>query len=326
MYQETVTALSGESGAKWTAFLLRCGLYPEGQWDTTVLLMEDSQILACGSRKGNVLKYLAVDPARQGEGLLGTVITGLKQDAFLHGYEHLFVYTKPVNRVLFSPLFFYPVAKTSNVLLMENRRCGIEDFLAALDAPKREGRIGAIVMNADPFTLGHRHLVRQAARHCDWLYVFVLSEDAGCFAAGDRLEMVRRGTGDFENVTVHPTGDYLISSATFPSYFLKDRGNVNREHCKLDLAVFTRWFAPRFGINCRFAGTEPNCPVTRAYNEEMARALPEAGVVFHEIPRLEAGGMPVSAGTVRSRLAGKEDIRDLVPESTYLYLKKINRI
>ena len=326
MYQETVTSLSGVREAQWMQFLLRCGLHPEGQWDSTVLLMEDSEIIACGSRRGNVLKYLAVDPSRQGEGLLGTVITGLKQDAFCHGFEHLFVYTKPENWTLFGPLFFYNVARTPKVLLMENRRNGIETFLEGLSAPKREGKIGAIVMNADPFTLGHQYLVRQAAAQCDWLYVFVLSEDRGCFRAKDRLEMVRRGTGDLENVTVHPTGDYLISSATFPSYFLKDRGNVDREHCRLDLAVFTRWFVPRFGIRCRFAGTEPNCMVTRAYNEEMARALPEAGVEFREIPRLEAGQIPVSAGEVRRRIRDNRNIRDLVPQSTYAYLKEINRI
>jgi [citrate (pro-3S)-lyase] ligase len=42
-------------------------------------------------------------------------------------------------------------------------------------------KIGAIVMNANPFTLGHRWLVEQAARQCDWLHLFVVKEDASCF-------------------------------------------------------------------------------------------------------------------------------------------------
>lgn len=326
MYQQITARLTGAEYQQWEQLLKRGGLVPDTKWDNTVLLWEDGKLMACGSRKGNLLKCIAVDPAARGEGLLGSVLTGLKQEAFDRGYDHLFLYTKPGNRMLFAPLFFYPVAKSPNVLLMENRRNGIASFLDTLEAPVTAGKIGAIVMNADPFTRGHQYLIRQAAERCDWLYVFVLSEEAGCFRAGDRLEMVRRGTAELNNVTVHPTGDYLISSATFPSYFLKEREKVDREHCKLDLAVFTRWFVPKFSINCRFAGTEPNCPVTRTYNEEMARMLPDAGVEFTEIPRLEQGGAPVSAGAVRSRLARNEEIRDLVPESTYLYLQEINRI
>ena len=326
MYQETVRTLSGMELEKWQRLLACAGLQPDTQWDTTILLKETGEILACGSRKGNLLKCIAVDPACQGQGLLGTLVTALGQDAFEAGYDHLFLYTKPENRMLFSPLFFYPVARTAHVLLMENRREGIAQYLDTLEAPVRAGRIGAIVMNADPFTLGHQYLIRQAAGQCEWLYVFVLSEDAGCFAAKDRLELVRRGTAELRNVSVHPTGDYLISSATFPSYFLKDRGSVDREHCRLDLAVFTRWYVPKFGINVRFAGTEPNCPVTAAYNQEMARLLPEAGVEFREIQRLERDGAAVSAGVVRSRLKEHADIRNLVPETTFRYLQEINRI
>ena len=326
MYQELLRSFTGGELEKWKNFLSRAGLQPDTNWDTTVLLKEDGQILGCGSRKGNLLKCIAVDPSSQGQGLLGTLITALRQDAFEAGYDHLFLYTKPENRTLFSSLFFYPVARTSHVLLMENRRGGIEEFLDTLEVPAREGKIGAIVMNADPFTLGHQYLIRQAAKDCDWLYVFVLSEDAGCFSARDRLEMVCRGTADLKNVTVHPTGDYLISAATFPSYFLKDQGNVDREHCQLDLAVFTRWYAPKFGIRTRFAGSEPNCPVTAAYNQEMARLLPESGVEFREIPRLEQEGSAVSASTVRRRLKESQDIQGLVPESTYRYLQEINRI
>lgn len=326
MYQQLVRSMTGEEHEKWKYFLTGMGLHPDASWDTTVLLKEGEEILGCGSRKGNLLKCIAVDPGLQGQGLLGTLVTALEQNAFEAGYDHLFLYTKPENRMLFSPLMFYPVARTSRVLLMENRRNGIGGFLECLDAPVREGKIGAIVMNAAPFTLGHQYLIRQAARRCDWLYVFVLSEEAGCFRASDRLEMVRRGTAELKNVTVHPTGDYLISSATFPSYFIKDQGNVDREHCALDLAVFTRWFAPKFGINCRFVGTEPGCPVTAAYNQEMAARLPEAGVEFVEIPRMEEQGGPISAGEVRRRIAEHRDIRPLVPDTTYGYLQKIKII
>lgn len=326
MYLEAGRQLREPLKTQWEAFLSRMGLRPEADTEYTVLLMEDGTIAACGSRSGNVLKCIAVDPAYQGDGLTGTLLTQLRREAFEKGFSHLFLYTKPRNRQLFAPLFFYPVAQTRDVLLMENRRDGIREFLAELKVHQNSGKTGAIVMNADPFTRGHQFLVEQAARECGWLYLFVLSEDRGFFSAADRMEMVRRGTAHLNNVTVHPTGQYLISAATFPSYFLKDRGLADRAHCQLDLAVFASWFAPRFGITHRFAGSEPNCPVTRVYNEEMARILPEKGIAFRQIQRLETENQVISAGEVRRRLQNHENIRELVPESTYRYLQEINRI
>ncbi len=327
MYAESCAELSGQKKAAWERFLAATALKPDADSDQTVLIWDDGQIIACGSRKRNLLKCIAVDPGRQGEGLTAAVLTPLRQEAFSRGIKHLFLYTKPRNRMLFAPLFFYPVAQTQNVLLMESARGGIEQFLAGLDAPVRAGKIGCIVMNADPFTLGHRYLAEEAAKQCDWLYIFVLSEDRGFFRAADRMEMVRRGVAHLKNVTVHPTGDYLISSATFPSYFLKESQNADKEHYALDLAVFTRWFVPRFGITHRFAGTEPNCRVTAGYNETMARLLPEAGVEFVQVERRQNAGSAISASLVRKLIRQNEvsAIRDWVPESTYAYITEKDR-
>ncbi|EFA28598.1 ABC transporter, ATP-binding protein, partial [Haemophilus influenzae HK1212] len=37
---------------------------------------------------------------------------------------------------------------------------------------------GSIVMNANPFTLGHRYLIEQALQQCDHLHLFIVGEDA----------------------------------------------------------------------------------------------------------------------------------------------------
>ncbi len=326
MYLESVRQLSGAKREQWIRFLAQSGLKPEADVTQTVLLWEDDQLIGCGSRRGNLLKCIAVSPAHQGEGLTGTLLTQLKQEAFREGFDHLFLYTKPRNRLLFEPLFFYPVAKTPNVLLMESRKQGIRSFLESLDRPHQGGEVGAIVMNADPFTLGHQYLVETAAKECDWLYIFVLSEDRGSFSARDRMQMVRLGTAHLPNVTVNPTGPYLISAATFPAYFLKDRATADREYGSLDLAVFGKWFVPYFGITHRFAGTEPKCQVTAGYNESMVKLLPEYGVAFHEIPRREVQGEVISASTVRSlRAEGKtEALRSWVPESTWRFILESN--
>jgi len=323
MDMELTGPLTGTKEKKWIDLLARCGLEPDPGVERTALLWEGDALVAAGSRQGAVLKCIAVSPDHQGEGLTATVLTQLRQDAFAAGLRHLFLYTKPENGAMFAPLFFYPVAKTDRVLLMESERDGVSRFLAGLEAPRKTGEIGAVVMNCNPFTRGHRYLVETAAGQCDHLYLFVLSEEQGLFPAADRLALVKAGTADLPNVTVHPTGPYLISAATFPSYFLKDSRLVSDAHCLLDIAVFTRHFVPAFGVTRRFVGTEPLCPVTARYNELLGRRLPEAGVAVTELPRLERGGAPVSASAVRA-LLGKnqpEALRALVPDATFVYLQ-----
>ena len=318
----------GQKLEKWKAFLSRAELDADENTERTALIWDQGEIIACGSRMGNLLKCIAVDPARQGEGLTATLLTHLRQDAFAAGHDHLFLYTKPKNETMFTSLFFFPVAKTGDVLLMENRRDGIASFLAGLQVPACEGITGAAVMHCNPFTRGHRYLVETAAGQCDRLLIFVLSEEGGPFPAAHRLELVRQGTADLANVTVLPSGPYLISSATFPTYFLKDKTRLEDVQCRLDAAVFTRHFAPRFGITRRFVGTEPLCAVTNRYNEALAECLPPLGVDVVQIPRLEESGAPISASRVRSLLGQHrpEELRALVPETTFRYLEEQNLI
>ena len=315
--------LRGKKKQQWTAFLLRAGLEADENIDSTVLIWEDEILAATGSRKGNLLKCIAVDDAFQGQGLTATVLTQLRQDAFAEGHRHLFLYTKPKNLLQFQSLFFYPVAQTEQVLLMEDKPQGISSFLRTLEPIQAEGRIGALVMNCNPFTLGHRYVIETAAKECDHVYVFVLSEEQPPFPAADRLQLVKDGTQDLENVTVFPTGPYLISSATFPTYFLKDRDSAVTAQCGLDIAIFSRYYIPKFGITHRYVGTEPTSPLTNAYNCALKAGLP---IPVCEIPRLETGGVPISASTVRSLLGSghAETVRNLVPPTTFHYLEKNN--
>lgn len=315
--------LQGTKVKIWSDFLARAGLVADSDAEQTVLVWDDEQLIATGSRTGNLLKYIAVDPARQGEGLLAKVLTALRQEAFREGHQHLFLYTKPANRALFSDLLFYPVAQTGDVLLMEDRKDGISSFIQALSPQKRTGKIGAAVMNCDPFTLGHQYLIETAAKDCDHLYVFVLSEDKSHFSATDRLEMVRRGTEQFSNVTVLPTGPYLISSATFPTYFLKNRDQAEQIHCQLDVEIFARHFAPAFSVSARYVGTEPLSELTNQYNEVLKAQLPQHGIGVVEIPRRALEDTPISASAVRKALENKDQqaLRSLVPHTTFTYLK-----
>lgn len=322
MEVESLPCLQGLTRTLWETFLRQAGLEADTDVEQTVLVWDSGTLIATGSRKGNLLKCIAVDAAHQGEGLTATVLTSLRQEAFQEGYRHLFLYTKPQNKAMFSSLFFHPVAQTDQVLLMEDRPNGIQSFLQALPAPVTCGRIGAAVMNCNPFTLGHRYLIEQAAKECDWLYIFVLSEDRSRFSASDRMAMVENGTRGLANVTVLPTGPYLISSTTFPTYFLKEREKAQTVQCRLDIQIFTKYYVPKFGISRRYVGTEPLSPMTNQYNEALAEFLPQSGIELRILPRLEQEQTPVSASAVRALLdVGNPDaIRSLVPQTTYDYL------
>lgn len=319
---ELCTKLTGRKLNIWKELLEKASLEADLSVEKTVLIWDEDTLIATGSRQENILKCIAVDESHRGEDLTATVLSELQKDAFLGGYRHLFLYTKPQNAAMFTSLFFYEIARTDKVLLMENRPRGIKEFLEALPKENPGGKIGSIVMNANPFTLGHRYLVEYASKECDRLYVFVLSEDKSEFSFEDRFAMVKAGTRDISNVTVLPTGPYLISSATFPTYFLKERDKADEVKCALDIEVFANHFAPYFSISHRFVGTEPISNMTNMYNKVLLEKLPEKNIEITEIPRKESGGEVISASRVRELInSGEtEKIKLLVPETTYSYI------
>ena len=328
MNVEIATRLHGARLIAWQKLLTDVELSFDEPVDRIALVWDGDELIATASRKENLLKYIAVKPSRQGEDLTATVISSLRADAFSEGYKHLFLYTKPKNEGTFSSLLFYPIASTDKVLLMESQRNGIREFISSLGAQKSAGRVGALVMNCNPFTLGHQYLIEKAARECDHVYVFVLSEDKSDFTAKDRMAMVKLGTAHLENVTVLPTGPYLISSATFPAYFIKDRENLAEIQCLLDIEIFARYFAPAFSINARYVGTEPLSPVTEKYNRALAEHLPHQGIELIEVQRAELGGRPISASLVREYIKhGEVDaLKPLLPQTTFDYLRNNNFI
>ncbi len=185
--------------------------------------------------------------------------------------------------------------------------------------------IGSIVMNCNPFTLGHRYLIEKALEQCDYLMIFVVEEDKSFFSFEDRLDLVVKCTADIANKEVIPSGKFIISSLTFSEYFNKSELQSKTIDTSKDVTIFAREIAPCLHITKRFAGEELSDSVTRQYNETMARILPEYGIEFVEIPRMTVGGAPVSASNVRKLVEKKAFgmIKQLVPEETYDYL--INR-
>lgn len=185
-------------------------------------------------------------------------------------------------------------------------------------------RTGAIVMNCNPFTLGHRYLIEQACAQVDRLLIFVVEEDKSFFKFKDRIAMVRLGTADLDKVTVIPSGKYIISAVTLPGYFEKDDNPDIVFDATDDLDLFSEVIAKELNISVRFAGEEPIDAYTRQYNQAMGKVLPAHGIEFIEIPRREHDGSVISASRVRKLMNEKryEEIKGFVMPEVYAYLEE----
>ena len=336
--------------SKVEGFLQANGLRMETLDVYYTLQNTDGDILAGAGLAGDVIKCVAVAPEVRSEGLVAPLVSHILSQ---HGPGNLKVFTKPENEAVFESLGFHAIARAPLAILMENGR-GLEAYCACLKdtllsfrPTERSGEIassvGVVVMNANPFTLGHRYLLEQAAARVDRLVVIPV-RTSYAFPYTERLAMIKAGAPS--GVTVVEGSDYQISAATFPTYFLKDLSEAAETQMRLDLDLFARHIAPALGATVRFVGSEPQDPLTARYNTLMQELLPLKVV---EIPRLKAepvseenyfsqgfaknqfssdDGMPehntkvISASAVRAALEEGSYSRAaaLCPESTRPYL------
>lgn len=309
---------------------------------------DGDEILAGGGLDGNVIKCVAVSESARSEGLMNILVSRLIAIAREEGRESVKAFTKPENEGIFKSLGFGLLASAPKAILMENGRGGLPEYKKYLASLARPGWNGAIVMNANPFTKGHRYLVEQAASLVDNLYVIVVREDRSRFPYAERKAMIDAGCAGLDNVIVCEGSDYAISAATFPTYFLKKLDDATDTQIALDLDLFVNHIAKPLGVTVRFAGSEPEDALTRRYNELMAEILPGTSVAvvrqahqpdpelvkgsalrqarrpidFVEIPRLEQKGKPLSATSLRRALdkGGFKEAMEYIPKSTVPYL------
>lgn len=331
------------------AFLKRNGLRFDDMHYYAAVTDDDGEMIAGGGLKGNVIKCVAVDDAHKGEAIANTLISHLIAHANEEGHSNVMLFTKPKNRQLFESLSFRLLAEAPEAVLMETGIGGIYNTVEALKKIKEEGEVckennqeckkeektnlnittpqplttttplrGVVVMNCNPFTLGHRYLIEQAAKQVERLFVMVVREDCSLFAYAERKAMVEQGVAHLENVTVINGSEYAISQATFPTYFLKRLDDAADTQMLLDLDLFRRHIAPALGTTVRFIGTEPTDRLTRRYNQLMHEVLADV----REIVRLEKEGNAVSASRVRKAMeqGDMSTIRQLVPPTTLPYI------
>ena len=339
------------------AFLKRNALRIDNMNYYAAVLDDDGEMIAGGGLKDDVIKCVAVDDAHKGEAIANTLVSHLISHANQEGYSCIKLFTKPKNRQLFESLSFRLLAEAPEAILMETGIGGISNTVEALKKIKEKSEkykeynkeckedskecrentsylntstpqhltttmqpTGCIVMNCNPFTLGHRYLVESASRMVEHLFVIVVREDRSAFSYQERKAMVTTGTADLKNVTVCDGSEYAISNTTFPTYFLKRLSDATDTQILLDLDLFRRHIAPALGAEVRFVGTEPTDELTRRYNELMMKSLGKDHVV--QIPRLENGGVAVSASRVRRAMDSNslKEAAQLVPPTTLPYI------
>ncbi len=252
---------------------------------------------------GETLVGFAVAEDREGQGLSLKLTERAVSDLFLLGFKEIRAFTKASEAERFKGVGFHLVACTSQAAFME-WNASFSEHLKRLEKMALETPEGssAVVLNANPFTLGHRALVESALRESPFVWVFVVSEDISEFLFEDRLKMVQNALSDLPNVRVVPSGPYMVSLATFPSYFTKEAERV-RVHAELDLTLFISQ-AKALKITSRYVGEEPFSLVTAQYNSVMKELLPKSGIACREIARqsLANTGSVISASVVRELL------------------------
>ena len=276
------------------------------------VLSREGAILAGGGLWRDIIKCLAVSAGARSLGLSVPLISRLISEASGRGFTNVKVFTKPENRSLFESLGFRLLAEAPKAILMENGR-GLEDYCSYLRGHRAPG---VIVMNANPFTLGHKYLIEQSSP----VVVIPVKEDVSRFPYSERLAMIRSGCDGVADVV--EGSDYQISAATFPTYFLKNLSDAAETQMRLDIDLFGRHIAPALGARVRYVGSEPADPLTARYNALMKELLPASGVDVVEIPRLTDAEGPVTATRVRALLdEGRfKAASALTPASTWPYL------
>jgi len=197
-------------------------------------------------------------------------------------------------------------------------------YIEFLKSKYIEGNNGIVVVNCNPFTLGHKYLITTASKMVDNLYVFVVEEDKSYFPYKQRLEMIQEGLSDMENLQFIPTNKFVVSLMTFPDYFSKEDSFNPAMNVDYDFEIFYNYIAPVLNISKRFIGTEPYCKTTRTQHEIMKRTLPQKGISVVEVDRLENEFGPISASKVRQIIKSKDydKVKFFLPETTRELLMK----
>ncbi len=312
MYTQLIDFTNENELRKADQLLAENALHRDQQLDYLLGLYQQDQLLAVGGAYKNILKCLAVAPARQAENLSNLLFTELINLQFKRGHSALYLYTKPIQAKKFNHFGFHEIVSSDKISFMTNQPGNFEQYLANLQnetqtqfrqlKPANNELSGSIVLHANPVTKGHVFLIEKAASEVDVLHLFLISEDFAETPRSLRERLLKQSTAHLENIIYHQTGDFLISRYTFPAYFIKEEESIIKAQAEIDALIFAK-IAEQLALNRRYVGEEPLSATTAIYNQTLKEKLQTETFDLIIVPRLKADGEVISATTVRKILA-----------------------
>lgn len=287
----------------------------------TYNLYDDKEMIGTISTHENVIKMIAVKEDRQGEQVTGHLLHHVMRIFEQKEINKYFLFTKPQNKSFFSNYNLSLIAETSDIALFENKLYPISDHLLfmKISMKPRHGVKACIVMNCNPITNGHLYLIETCSKEVDDVIIFLVEENKSVFPFHVRYNLVKQATKHIKNVHVLPSTPYIISLATFPTYFLKESKELSQKYMELDITIFKKYFFSVFELDYRYVGTEPKDEFTALYNDVMKDML---GDKLKVIERKSYHDDVISASTVRKLMLDHhyDQIKHIVPKATYKYL------
>ena len=290
---------------------------------------ENLDIIGTISCQDYIIKDLAVDPNYQSENLASVLVNEILNYFRLNNIYNYQVFTKPIYEQVFVSLGFKEIVKTDKVIMLEGGISNINDKIKEIKniINNRFGEINetsdiaCIVMNGNPITNGHVYLIEEASKNHKMVVLFVVEEDKSEFTFKERFSMAYISTMRLGNVCVIPSSKYIVSSSTFPSYFLKNETEVSEQYSLIDALIFKEYFIKNLFIKKRYVGSETINKMVN-YNNILKQVLEDK---LEIINRLQENEEVISASKVRSLLKeGKiEEALKYTPQETAFILRSL---
>ncbi len=290
---------------------------------------ENLDIIGTISCQDYIIKDLAVDPNYQSENLASILVNEILNYFRLNNIYNYQVFTKPIYKHVFESLGFKEIVKTDKVIMLEGGISNINDKIKEIKniINNRFGEINensdiaCIVMNGNPITNGHVYLIEEASKNHKMVVLFIVEEDKSEFTFKERFSMAYLSTMRLGNVCVIPSSKYVVSSSTFPSYFLKNETEVSEQYSLIDALIFKEYFIKNLYIKKRYIGTETINKMVN-YNNILKQVLEDK---IEIIDRLQENEEVISASKVRSLLReGKvEEALKYTPQETAFILRSL---
>lgn len=295
---------------------------------TLYLENENNDIIGTISCQDYIIKDLAVDSNYQNENISNLLINEILNHFRINNIHNYQVFTKPEYKNIFLSFGFKMIVETDKVIMLEGGVYFIDDKINEIKNTlnNRFGYIdnnsdlAAIVINGNPITNGHMYLIEEASKLHKMVVLFVVEEDKSEFTFQERFSMAYLSTIRLGNVCVIPSSKYIVSSLTFPSYFL-DENEVQEQYSKVDALIFKNYFMKQLFIKKRYVGSESKSKMI-TYNQTLSEILAEQLVIVN---RLSEDGEVISASKVRYLLKNNfiDEALKYVPKEVTLILRSI---